>query len=194
MDYEKTGQLIRKTRVELNLTQLQLAQLLHVSDKTVSKWERGIGCPDVSILPLLSASLGISVEELLSGTPEINDMTGGNMKKLKFYYCPQCGNLVTSTAEAAVSCCGKKLPPMEARKAETGQQLQVERMENDYFISSNHEMSKEHYISFVALLTGDSLLLKKQYPEWDLQVRIPRMGHGMLVWHCVQHGLLYQLI
>ena len=47
MDNEKTGRLIRDLRTEKGLTQAQLAQLIHVSDKAVSKWERGLGCPDV---------------------------------------------------------------------------------------------------------------------------------------------------
>lgn len=194
MDCEKTGQLIRRLRREQHMTQLQLARRLHVSDKAVSKWERGVGCPDVSLLPLLSDSLGVPLEQLLSGELNANDITGGNMKKLKFYCCPQCGNLITASAEADLSCCGRRLQPMTPQKAEPHQALKVEPVENDYFISSDHEMTKEHYISFVALLTGDTLLLKKLYPEWDFQLRIPRIGHGMLVWHCVRHGLFCQLI
>jgi len=194
MDCGKPGQLIRRLRTERHMTQLQLAQQLHVSDKAVSKWERGVGCPDVSLLPLLSELLGVPLEVLLSGELDANDATGGNMKKLKFYYCPQCGNLITAAADTALSCCGKKLQPLIPQKAEPSQQLTVEEVETDYFISSDHEMTKEHYISFVALLTGDTLILKKQYPEWDLQVRIPRIGHGMLLWHCVRHGLMYQLV
>ena len=70
----------------------------------------------------------------------------------------------------------------------------MELIDNEYYISSDHEMTKQHYITFAALLTGDSLIMKKQYPEWDLQVRIPRTAHGKLVWYCNQHGLFYQLI
>ena len=55
-------------------------------------------------------------------------------------------------------------------------------------------MEKGHYISFVALLTGDSILLRKQYPEWDLQLRLPAFAHGKLLWYCTQHGLFYQNI
>ena len=51
-----------------------------------------------------------------------------------------------------------------------------------------------HYITFVALLTGDSLMLRKLYPEWNLQTRIPRFGHGMLVWNCSRHGLFWQAL
>lgn len=116
------------------------------------------------------------------------------MKNLNFYLCPACGNLLTSADEAAVSCCGQKLNPLEAAKAPEEERLTVELIENDYFITSSHPMAKEHYISFVALVTGDTLILKRLYPEWDLQTRLPRIGHGKLYWHCVQHGLFYQLV
>ena len=49
-------------------------------------------------------------------------------------------------------------------------------------------------IAFAALLTGDTLILKRTYPEWDFQVRIPRIGHGRLVWYSEKDGLRYQLI
>lgn len=114
------------------------------------------------------------------------------MKHLKFFVCPQCGNILTASADASLSCCGKKLTALTPHKAE--EKLNVELIENDYFISSGHPMEKDHYISFVALLTGDALVLRRQYPEWDLQTRLPRLGHGKLVWYCSQHGLFYQLV
>lgn len=55
-------------------------------------------------------------------------------------------------------------------------------------------MVRDHYISFVALLTSDSIFLRKQYPEWNLQVRIPSFAHGLLLWYCTKHGLFYQKI
>jgi transcriptional regulator with XRE-family HTH domain/desulfoferrodoxin (superoxide reductase-like protein) len=192
MDCAKIGALIRSLRQEQHMTQGQLAQRLNISDKAVSKWERGFGCPDVSLLPELSSVLGVNLEELLSGELDTRDRVGGNMKKLKFYVCPACGNLLAATAEAAVSCCGKKLAPLTPVKAEGAERLSVELIDNEYFVSSPHPMTKEHFISFVALVTGDSMVLRKQYPEWDLQLRIPRMGHGLLVWYCTEHGLFYQ--
>lgn len=192
MDCAKIGALIRSLRQEQHMTQGQLAQRLNISDKAVSKWERGFGCPDVSLLPELSSVLGVNLEELLSGELDTRDRVGGNMKKLKFYVCPACGNLLAATAEAAVSCCGKKLAPLTPVKAEGAERLSVELIDNEYFVSSPHPMTKEHFISFVALVTGDSMILRKQYPEWDLQLRIPRMGHGLLVWYCTEHGLFYQ--
>ena len=194
MDNVKIGNLINKLRKEKGMTQLQLAERLHISDKTVSKWERGQGCPDVSLLTDLSRVFGVDLEKLLSGQLDTNEETGGNMKKLNFYVCPECGNVITAMTDAGISCCGKKLQPLEAVKAQEGEKLSVENIENDYYISSDHPMLKEHYISFVALLTGDTLTLKKQYPEWDLQVRIPGRAHGKLLWYCTEHGLFYQLV
>ena len=194
MDQEKIGKLIYSLRKEQNLTQQQLANRMNISDKTISKWERGQGCPDVSLLSELSTVFGVNLENLLAGDLELNDLVGGNMKKLKFYVCPACGNLVTGTAAATIYCCGKKLEMLTPVKAADEEKLSVEITENDYFITSLHEMKKEHYITFVALLTGDSMLLRKQYPEWDLQTRIPRLGHGVLIWHCLKHGLFYQTL
>ena len=194
MDCVKIGKLIRALRKDQGLTQRQLAAAMNISEQAVSKWERGLGFPDVSLLPELSEVLGVSPETVLSGEMDANDLVGGNMKKLKFYVCPTCGNLIIATAEAAVSCCGKKLRPMELQKAGAEEKLKVELIEQDYFITTDHEMTKDHYITFVALLTGDSLMLRKLDPEWNLQTRIPRFGHGMLVWNCSRHGLFWQAL
>lgn len=194
MDCAKIGKLIYSLRKEQHLTQQQLAARMNISDKAVSKWERGLGCPDVSLLPELSRIFDVNLEELLSGELNANDLVGGNMKKLKFYVCPNCGNLLTATADATVSCCGKILQPQVPCEAGEADRLSVEIIENDYFISSDHEMTREHYIAFVALLTGDSIMLRKQYPEWNLQTRIPCFAHGIFVWYCNRHGLFYQTV
>ena len=194
MDAMKIGKLIYKLRKEKNLTQLQLAEQMNISDKTVSKWERGLGCPEVSLLPELSKLLDVDLEKLLSGKLDTNKILGGNMKKIQFYICPNCGNMITAMIETNLSCCGKKLKPLQLKKAPESERLIVEKIENDFYITANHPMEREHYISFVALLTMDSMILRKQYPEWDLQVRIPIFAHGRLLWYCNQHGLFYQEI
>lgn len=102
------------------------------------------------------------------------------------------GNIITSISDTGVSCCGKKLKMLNPEKAEENSRLSVEVIENEYFISSDHEMTREHYISFVAFLTGDTLILRKQYPEWNLQTRLPFFAHGRLIWYCTRHGLFYQ--
>ncbi|MCL2051561.1 MAG: helix-turn-helix domain-containing protein [Lachnospiraceae bacterium] len=67
MDNKQTGALISRLRKAKNMTQKELAEKLAVTDKAVSKWERGLGYPDISILPLLASILGVTVEEILSG-------------------------------------------------------------------------------------------------------------------------------
>ena len=67
MDKEKTGQLITELRKEKGLTQKQLADALNVTDKAVSKWERGLSFPDISMLEPISELLGVSIMEILAG-------------------------------------------------------------------------------------------------------------------------------
>lgn len=194
MDNKKIGQLIRELRKERHMTQVQLAEQLHVSDKTVSKWETGKGGPELSLLTEISKIFEIDLQNLLAGELNRNQLRSINLRKVKLYICPTCGNVVTATSEAAVSCCGRKLKEAAPTKASQDEKLMVELVENDFFVTSQHEMTKEHYISFVALLTADAIIMRKQYPEWDLSVRIPRIAHGRLLWYCSRHGLFYQEI
>lgn len=194
MDCMKVGQLIRQLRSEKQLTQKQLANALNISDKTVSKWERGWGCPDISLVVRLSDLLGVNAEELLAGDLPANHFVNGNMKNSSYCVCPVCGNVTVSTGNAQISCCGKKLAPCVPQKPDKDHALTVEIAEDEWFVSSGHDMTKTHFVSFVALVTGDRLYFFKQYPEWNLQVRIPKRGHGRLLWYCSRHGLFYQLI
>ena len=75
MDKEKTGQLITELRKEKGLTQKQLADALNVTDKAVSKWERGLSFPDISMLEPISELLGISIMEILAGVRQSGDGT-----------------------------------------------------------------------------------------------------------------------
>lgn len=114
MNQYVTGAIIKKLREEKKMTQLELAGKLCVSEKTVSKWENGKGYPDIAILEDIASSLGISVIELLAGNDIRNSNRSFNMARLKFYICPICGNVIWSTGEAVISCCGVVLPPLEA--------------------------------------------------------------------------------
>ena len=192
MDQEKTGELIRTFRNEKKLTQKQLAERLNVSDKAVSKWERGHGCPDISILSELAEILGIDIGVLLSGSIESKESEKGNMKKLKFYVCPKCGNIITATSDASITCCGSKLTASELRKAEEKEKLNVEDIGDELYIHSEHEMTKEHYISFVAYVRDNSVTVFKQYPEWNIQITMPVYRSGRFVWYCTKHGMMYQ--
>ena len=194
MDIGKTGLLIRDLRTKMGMTQKSLADLMNISDKTVSKWERGMGLPDVSLLVELSQIFGVNVDILLTGNMNVCDEKGVNMKNAKYYVCPECRNLVFATGDAEISCCGRKLTALEMKKAEPDEKLSVEIIENDWYITTSHPMTKEHYISFVAFATGEKIEMMKTYPEWDMNVRIQKRGHGKLVWYCTNHGLFYQLI
>lgn len=192
MDNKKIGQLIYILRKEKNMTQKQLADALYLSDRTISKWERGIGCPDITLLPHLAALLEIPIENLLTGELQKEDIVGGNMKNSSYYVC--CSNIGLATGNFVVSCCGRKLDPLVATKATDEQKLKVEEIDMQYSISAEHPMTKEHYVSFIALATGDQIQIFKQYPEWALQVNIPKKKRGKLLWFDTRDGLLYQYI
>ncbi|MCF2596528.1 helix-turn-helix domain-containing protein [Pseudoflavonifractor phocaeensis] len=194
MDQQKTGSLIRALRTERHMTQKDLAETLGVTDQAVSKWERGLGCPDVSLLPMLAQALGIPMEGLLAGELEEREPDGGSMRQLKFYVCPQCGNLMTATGPACLSCCGRKLEALAFQKPDEDHRLTVEQVEDDWYLTAPHPMEKDHHLSFAALVSGDQVTVVKRWPEWDFQVRLPRRGHGMLFWYCTRHGLFRQAL
>lgn len=192
MDQIKTGELIKQLRTQLGLTQKQLAQRINVSDKAVSKWECGNGCPDVSLLGELAEVLGTDIQVLLTGEIDKNESEKGDMKKLKFYICKECGNIITATGDVSVTCCGSKLCALEPRKAEPSEQLDIQDIGGEWYITSNHEMTKQHYISFVAYVSDSSVMIFRQYPEWSIQIHLPMYRYGRLVWYCSRCGLVYQ--
>lgn len=194
MDNEKTGKLILKLRKEKQMTQSELADVLGVSDKAVSKWERGQGIPDVSLLVALSEFFKINIDDILAGETAEKMPETGNMKNLKFYVCPSCGNITVCTGSAEISCCGRRLELLEMKKPDAEHDVKVEVIEDEWYITSEHPMQKDHHLLFAAFMTGDRLQMIKQYPEWDMQVRIRKQGHGKLVWCCNKHGLFYKLI
>ena len=182
------GKIIRELRENKNLTQKQLGEIISVSNKTVSKWETEKGLPDITLLEPLSSALGVSVAELLSGESIVNKNRAGNIRKTKFYVCPVCGNIITALGEGSFSCCGINLPALSPEKAEEGS-YEIERPENDIFIRFNHPMTKEHYISFAAIITFDGIMIKKLYPEQEPEVRFPYSGKGKILFFCNREGL-----
>ena len=165
MNPEKIGSLIFQLRKEKNLTQKQLGEKLELSDKTISKWERGLGCPDISLLRDISKIFNVNIEKILLGDLQENDINGGNMKRIKFYVCPNCGNVINSTGDGDFSCCGRKLEALVPKVMNENHSINIEEVENDYYVEINHEMTKDHFISFVAYVTYDRVLLIKLYPE-----------------------------
>lgn len=194
MDNYVTGSTIRQLREHKGLTQAALAELIDVSPKTISKWETAKGLPDISLLDSIASALDVSVMELLSGQTVVNRNVSGNMLRSRFYCCPICGNSLHAMGEAMVSCCGVVLPPLEAEDTDDAHQIIVEQVEDEQFITVKHEMTKKHYISFLAYVTTDQLRLVKLYPEGNAECRFLIRGRGYLYLYCNHHGLMRQKI
>lgn len=190
MDAITMGKNIRKLREAKSLTQSGLAELVNVSDKAVSRWETGKGFPDFTLIPQLSEVLGISVAELMSGETIKNRNISGNVKRAKFYVCPNCGNILFSMGECGITCCGMTLPPLEAEETDAEHMIQLEQMEDELYVSSEHPMRKEHFLSFIAWVTDSSIDMRKLYPEGSAQCRFPFRREGILYVYCNHHGLM----
>ena len=190
MEGREMGVLLRHLRKEAQLTQRELAETLHVSAQAVSKWETGAGCPDVSVLAGLAERFGVSVERLWSGDLEPNELDGGNMKRLKFYVCPDCGNILTATGGGELHCCGRKLEPLAARPVDEEHAVTVQEVEEDWYITFSHPMEKGHFIRFAAYVATERVLLVRLYPEQGGEFRIPQLrGGGKLYLCCSRDGL-----
>jgi len=189
MDRYVTGAVIRKLREKKKITQEELAEMIHVSGKAVSKWETGQGFPDISLLEPLAKALDISVIELLSGEDIRNTNRSFKMARGKFYVCPVCGNVIIATGETVVSCCGITLPPLEAESADEDHAIHREIAEDEYYVSVDHPMTKEHYISFLAAVSDFGVQLVKLYPEGSAEARFKIDRVKTLYAYCNRHGL-----
>lgn len=192
MDQYITGAVIKELRTKNRMTQAELADRLSVSDKAISKWETGKGYPDISLLEPIAAVFGISVTELLSGNAVSNSNVSANMLRTKIYVCPVCGNVIFSAGEAAISCHGISLLPSEAEQPDDHHQISVERIEDEYYLQIDHDMTKSHYISFIAGLSYDRVELVKLYPEGPAECRIRMRGLKKICYYCNKEGLYYK--
>ena len=103
--------------------------------------------------------------------------------------CPICGNIIQSTGEAVVSCCGIVLPALEAEPEDDAHHLQLEKVEDEYFVTIPHEMSKTHFISFIMAVKDDGSEIRKLYPEGDAEARFKISRTKSFLYYCNQHGL-----
>lgn len=190
MDSYITGSAIKNLREKKQITQAELADKLCVSSKAVSKWETGKGLPDINLIEPLSAALGVSVMELMSGDAVINQNISSNILRSKCYVCPLCGNIIRTMGDAVVSCCGITLPSLEAEDVDSDHEIKLTKVEEEYFVEINHDMTKKHYISFVAHLTSDRVQFVKFYPEGNAETRLNLLGGGYLYIYCNKHGLM----
>ena len=189
-----TGTTIKQLREMRNMTQMELAEKINVSSKTISKWETAKGLPDISLLQPLAQALGISIIELMNGEHIANQNLSGNMLRCKFYVCPVCGNVVHTLGNTVISCCGITLPPLEAEEPDDEHPVLIERVEDEHFISIPHPMTKQHFISFISYVTSDRNQMVKFYPEGNAETRRQLRGRGYLYYYCNQHGLFRKKI
>ena len=189
-----TAGAIKALREKKGLTQNQLAQILNVSDKAVSKWETAKGLPDITLIEPLAAALGVSVPELMSGEKVTNNNASANLLRAKFYVCPVCGNVIYASGDALISCCGITLPALEASEPDGEHEVKIETVEDESFITISHSMTKQHYISFAAFSTSDRIQLVKFYPEGNAETRMNLRGGGYLYVYCNRHGLMKQKV
>jgi len=194
MDNYITGTTIKSLREEKGITQVQLAERIGVSSKAVSKWETAKGLPDITLIEPLAKALGVSVMELMSGNTITNQNTSSNILRSKFYVCPVCGNIIRSTGDTVISCCGITLPPLEAEETDEAHEIKTEKVEDEYFVTVDHEMTKTHFISFIAHLTSDKVQFVKLYPEGNAEMRFQLRGRGYLYIYCNKHGLMKKKI
>lgn len=184
-----TGSTIRLLREKKKYTQKQLGELLSVNDKAISKWENQKGFPDITLIEPLAKALGVSITELLSGECVTNRNKAGNMLRGHFYVCPLCGNVIHSSGAGVFSCCGITLPALEAELSEGEHGINIQRIEDDYFVIMGHPMSKDHFISFFAYVTLNRVQIVKLYPEQNAQTRFLIQGEGLIYAYCNKHGL-----
>ncbi|MEG1684283.1 MAG: hypothetical protein RR295_10645 [Oscillospiraceae bacterium] len=116
------------------------------------------------------------------------------MKNSNYYICPLCGNVIVSLSEVTLSCCGRPIQRSVMEKASAEEEMTVTLVEDEHFITSNHPMTKEDYISFTSFATGEKLEILRHFPEWNLEMRIPKNQHGKLIWYSKSKGLHYQLL
>ncbi len=186
-----TGAVIKELREKNHLTQAELAEKLKVSDKTVSKWETARGYPDISLLELIANVFEISIAELISGNTIHNVNISANMLRSKFYVCPVCGNIIHCMGEAVIHCHGVSLAPCQAEESDEHHKIFVEKVEDDYFVRIEHDMTKQHYISFVAALSSDKIQMIKLYPEGNAEARLSIGGVKKIVFYCNRDGLFF---
>jgi len=191
MDCAKVGKLILQLRKEKGLTQKQVADRLNISNKTISKWECGLGCPDVSLWEELAKVLGADILKLLQGELRPNRPDVGKMNRIQFYVCPTCGNILTSTGAASIACCGRRLQPLTPIMVTSEHDLHIEEIDDEYYATVEHEMCREHYLLFAACVNDDRIWFNRLYPEQSPAFRFPNMRSGAnLYLYCTTHGLL----
>lgn len=134
MNAQKTGSLILETRTKLNMTQRELAEKINVSEKAVSKWENGRGCPE-------------------------------------------CGNIITSTNQIELNCCGHTLKELISENEPDSSIIKsIEESDNQFFLTFKSPMTKTDYIAGVVTSTYTRTTVIPMFAEQEPSVTLPQIS------------------
>lgn len=190
MNQYVTGTIIKELRERNKMTQLQLADKLGVTDKTISKWETGKGYPDITLLEPIADAFSISVTELISGSTVSNANVSANMLRSKFYVCPcmrQCDPYHGQKLSYIATACSWR--PRSPEETDENHKIFIEKVEDEYFVCIDHDMTKKHYISFIAAASSDRMQMVKLYPEGNAEARFKINGVKRIFFYCNKEGL-----
>lgn len=140
-------------------------------------------------MDVIAKTFDISITELISGNIINNGNVSANMMCSKFYVCPVCGNIIHCMGEAVIQCHGLQLVPYQAEEVDEDHSILIERVDDEYYVRIEHEMTKQHYISFIAALSSDKLQMIKLYPEGNAEGRFKMKGVKKILFYCRKDGL-----
>ena len=91
--------------------------------------------------------------------------------------------------EAVIQCHGIILAPCQEEETDENHKIFIERVEDEYYVRIEHDMTKRHYISFIAALSSDKLQMVKLYPEGNSEARVKMNGVKKILFYCNRDGL-----
>ena len=112
-----------------------------------------------------------------------------DLERVKVYICPECGNVIVAYGFVNVECCGKKVVKNEIQKPDERHVIKIDKVEDEYYVTMKHEMTKEHYISFIMAVYDDKYEMVKLYPEGPCEARFKTSGIKGFYYYCNEHGL-----
>lgn len=112
-----------------------------------------------------------------------------SLSGVKFFVCPVCGNVLYGTGDVQLNCHGHNLEPLEPQAAEGRFEYSVETIEDEYFVSIEHEMTKQNYISFMAAVSADRIQLVKLFPEGPAEARFKKSMVRYIYFYTSKDGL-----
>jgi DNA-binding XRE family transcriptional regulator len=138
-------------------------------------------------VPYLMQATGYTAEEAVSFMGAVlptlkrwsgveNRNVAANLKRSSFYVCPDCGNIVWSAGEVAVSCCGHALEPLAAKKSEGALDASVQVEDGVTRVHVKHPMTKDDHLLFIAAVGDDLVRVKRLYPEQEARAEFPLQG------------------